>query len=153
MLLQILLLSAAIVANGLQCGHKVNSTLTTTIPWTQNESLMETVRETKGVVPPTVVVDLDLPERERWVHVGQAYANRSDLIKEYFESLIPEWALKIIVSLAKDIVDYRGFGTFSDEMKGYAEGLGLDLYVRVRPRFSLSLTYSIVSFSRHVVCS
>lgn len=114
-----------IKVNALQCGHKVNASA-----WTQDEELRTFFVEDSDVkpfVPPTVVVDLDLDPSERWLEVGKQYANQSYLVKQYFESLLPKWALDIIVPLAKDVVNYKGFGDFSDEMRGYSEGLGLEL--------------------------
>ena len=122
----ILALLASIQAvNSLQCGHKINSSTTA---WTVDESLRESfVGEERGFQPPVVKVDLDLPASERWKEVGKLYANRSDLVEEYFQTLLPKWALDIIVPLAKDVVNYKGFGDFADEMRGYSEALGLDL--------------------------
>jgi len=114
------------VVNSLQCGHKTNYTTAWTVDETLRENFVEDAKE-RGFIPPVVEVNLDLPASERWVHVGELYANKSYLVKEYFESLLPEWALGIIVDLAKDVVNYKGFGNFSDEMRGYSKGLGLDL--------------------------
>jgi hypothetical protein len=69
----------------------------------------------------------DLPPIDRWREVGKAYASQSHLIIEYFTDILPIALVDIITSLAKNIVDYPGWGEFGDEMKGYSEGLGLDL--------------------------
>ena len=41
------------------------------------------------MTPARHTVDLDLPPAERWLEIGQHYANQSDLIIEYFESMLP----------------------------------------------------------------
>ena len=49
------------------------------------------------------------------------------LIEDYFETFLPEAVLKILIPVMKQAADYKGFGDFSGEMKGYAEALDLDL--------------------------
>jgi hypothetical protein len=41
--------------------------------------------------------------------------------------MLPHAAVVAISKIAAHLVDYKGFGDFSGEMKGYSEGLGLDL--------------------------
>ena len=45
----------------------------------------------------------------------------------YFDEMLPHAAVVAIDKIAKHLVDYRGFGDFSDEMRGMSEGLELDL--------------------------
>ena len=35
--------------------------------------------------------------------------------------------MRVITKLAGEAVDYEGFGDYSAEMKGYAQGLGIDV--------------------------
>eukprot|EP00618_Florenciella_parvula_P017955 CAMPEP_0119509216 /NCGR_PEP_ID=MMETSP1344-20130328/28571_1 /TAXON_ID=236787 /ORGANISM="Florenciella parvula, Strain CCMP2471" /LENGTH=430 /DNA_ID=CAMNT_0007546029 /DNA_START=81 /DNA_END=1373 /DNA_ORIENTATION=- len=109
-----------------QCSHG-KSVKTSSPSWINNQELKDVNDGRIPVTPARHTVDLDLPPAERWLEIGQHYANQSDLIIEYFESMLPHAAVVAIDKIAAHLVGYEGFGDFGDEMKGYAEGLGLDL--------------------------
>jgi len=122
-----LLLPSFLVAQELySCPHG-KSVKTSAPGWIQNDHLHKVNDGRIPKQPARHTVDLDLPPAERWVEVGQYYADKSDLIIEYFESMLPHAAVVAIDKIAAQLVGYKGFGDFGDEMKGYAEGLGLDL--------------------------
>jgi len=70
---------------------------------------------------------LDLPPQQRWLEAGTAYADQKELLIAYFESMVSPTVLSILVEIGKLVVNYKGFGDFGDEMKGYAKGLGIDV--------------------------
>ena len=108
-----------------------SSAETSSPPWTENASLkssfLKTVGDREGFVPARETVNLDLPPIERWVALGQKYSSQKDLIIQYFEDLLPAPVVAIIAKVAAQLIDYPGFGQYGDEMRGYAQGLGLDL--------------------------
>jgi hypothetical protein len=57
------------------------------LPWTENESLRNSVQARPGVKPNKHQVNLDLAPEERWVEIGKIYANRSTEIIDYFEDV------------------------------------------------------------------
>ncbi|GMI62405.1 hypothetical protein ScalyP_jg3296 [Parmales sp. scaly parma] len=94
--------------------------------WISDHESKDTDNRT-AIIPDRVTVDLDLPPIERWVEVGKLYQDKGYLLQQYFEDLLPDAAVQLIAKVASEIVDYPGFASFSDEMKGYAKGLNIDL--------------------------
>jgi len=129
------LLSLAPTLATYQCPHgkpQRGSNLEETVeePWTTNKKLEQSfVKDEPApyITPARVSVDLDLPPYERWLEIGKSYASQSDLIIQYFEELLPKPLVKIIDKLAAKLITYPGFGTYGEEMRGYADGLGLDI--------------------------
>ncbi|GMI05306.1 hypothetical protein TrVE_jg1157 [Triparma verrucosa] len=109
-----------------QCPHG-KPAKTSEASWLQNKNLMSQQDDRTPKTPDRHIVNLDLPPNERWSDIGKIYANRSDLIVQYFEDMLPSAAVVAIDKIAKHLVGYKGFGDFGDEMKGYAEALDLDL--------------------------
>ena len=96
--------------------------------WIKDTSLESEVIDNRiPVIPDRVTVDLSLPPAKRWVEVGKQYADKADLIIEYFDDMLPHPVVLAIDKIASHLVGYKGFGDFGEEMKGYAEGLGIDL--------------------------
>ena len=58
--------------------------------WLTNATLRERALEVTPIMPDVVQVDLDLPPEERWLAVGQRYANVSYVIEDYFEEFLPK---------------------------------------------------------------
>ena len=117
-----------------QCAHGKQAKASSSNPvdgaapsWTQSESLKALNDDRTPVTPNRHSVNLDLPPSERWLEIGKHYADKSDLIVQYFEDMLPHAAVVAIDKIAKHLVGYKGFGSYGAEMKGYAEGLGLDL--------------------------
>lgn len=72
-------------------------------------------------------LSLDLPPEERWKAVGTLYANKTSDLMEYIESVCPKWLIPIMKGVGDDLGRYRGFRERGDEMKGYAQSLGVPL--------------------------
>jgi hypothetical protein len=70
---------------------------------------------------------LDLPPQERWKAIGALYASKTSALVEYIESVCPKWLIPIMKGVGDDLDRYRGFRERGDEMKGYAEALGVPL--------------------------
>ena len=73
-----------------QCPHgKPAKAAQTTVDgapsWTQSDTLKALQDDREPKSPNRHTVNLDLPPAERWLEVGKAYADKSDLIIEYFE--------------------------------------------------------------------
>jgi N-acylethanolamine-hydrolysing acid amidase len=110
-----------------QCTHGKSGVSTPEPSWTANKELEDVNDGRWPKTPARHTVNLDLPASERWLEIGQFYADQSDLIIEYFESMLPHAAVVAIDKIAAQLIGYKGFGDFGDEMRGYADGLGLDL--------------------------
>ncbi|GMI48471.1 hypothetical protein TrCOL_g6674 [Triparma columacea] len=120
-----LLLMLPSIAVGYQCPH--GKPLSESPVWMDEASLKEINDDRHPQTPARHTVNLDLPPKERWVDIGKTYKDKSDLIIQYFESMLPHYAVVAIDKIAKHLVGYSGFGDFGDEMIGYAEALELDL--------------------------
>ena len=46
--------------------------------------------------PTRHTVNLDLPPDQRWLEIGRTFANQSDLIIQYFESVLPTPVVHIL---------------------------------------------------------
>ena len=73
--------------------------------------------------PKEYVVNLDLPQYERWQEIGKLYADKSFLLVEYLRRNLPPGWLKPIEALAAKLMPF--FRDYGDEMKGYAAALGI----------------------------
>ena len=70
---------------------------------------------------------LDLPHQERWKAIGALYASKTSALVDYIESVCPKWLIPIMKGVGDDLDRYRGFRERGDEMKGYAQALGVPL--------------------------
>jgi N-acylethanolamine-hydrolysing acid amidase len=69
----------------------------------------------------------DLPPEERWKALGELYSNKTSVLIDYIDSVVPQWLMPIVKSIGDDLDRYRGFRDRGDEMKGYAKSLGVPL--------------------------
>jgi len=70
------------------------------------------------------VVNLDLPQEERWKEIGHEYADRSFMLVNYLKDNLPDGWLPPLEKLAAQLMPF--FTDYGDEMKGYADALGLN---------------------------
>lgn len=73
--------------------------------------------------PKEYVVNLDLPQQERWKEIGELYADKSFLLVEYLRRNLPPGWLKPIEHIAAKLLPF--FRDYGDEMKGYAAALNI----------------------------
>lgn len=73
--------------------------------------------------PKEYIVNLDLPQEDRWTKIGQEYASKSFLLVEYLRRNLPPGWLKPIEAIAGKLLPF--FRDYGDEMKGYAAALGI----------------------------
>mmetsp|Transcript_11617 Transcript_11617/g.25399 ORF Transcript_11617/g.25399 Transcript_11617/m.25399 type:complete len:442 (+) Transcript_11617:39-1364(+) len=73
--------------------------------------------------PKEFVVNLDLPQEERWKEIGEKYADKSFLLVEYLRRNLPRGWLKPIEKIAGKLLPF--FRDYGDEMKGYAAALNI----------------------------
>ena len=69
----------------------------------------------------------DLPAEERWKAIGELYSNKTSVLVDYIDSVVPKWLMPIMKGVGDDLDRYRGFRERGDEMKGYAKSLGVPL--------------------------
>ena len=92
-------------------------------PWME---LDENVQNSAKKVPkdvPEYIIDLDLPESERWTEIGQEYADRSYEIVDYLRDNLPDGLLEPLEKVAAKLLPF--FRDYGDEMKGYAKALNI----------------------------
>ena len=73
--------------------------------------------------PKEFVVNLDLPQEERWLEIGAEYADKSFLLVEYLRRNLPKGWLKPVEKIAGKLLPF--FRDYGDEMKGYATALNI----------------------------
>lgn len=73
--------------------------------------------------PKEYVVNLDLPQEDRWAEIGKEYADKSFLLVEYLRRNLPPGWLKPVEAIAGKLMPY--FRDYGGEMKGYAAALGI----------------------------
>ena len=70
---------------------------------------------------------IDLPPEQRWKAIGELYSSKTAALIDYIESVCPKWLIPVMKSVGDDLDHYRGFRERGDEMKGYAQALGVPL--------------------------
>ena len=101
-------------------------TLSYAAPWTQSASIRsasELRRSNDSFVPPVYTLDLDAPAATRWAHIAKDYTQYMPAVTEYFESVVPAWAVPLIEAIAGSVTSY--FTDYGDEMEGLATALGV----------------------------
>ena len=101
-------------------------TLSYAAPWTQSASIRsasELRRSNDSFVPPVYTLDLDAPAATRWAHIAKDYTQYMPAVTDYFESVVPAWAVPIIEAIAGSVTSY--FTDYGDEMEGLATALGV----------------------------
>mmetsp|Transcript_12615 Transcript_12615/g.18875 ORF Transcript_12615/g.18875 Transcript_12615/m.18875 type:complete len:439 (+) Transcript_12615:34-1350(+) len=93
--------------------------------WIDNSSLFAFAMNRTKTRIPLYEVKLDAPPSERWTHVAKDFKEKVPDVLDYLYSFIPKWAEPIIQIIGKSIRPY--FSDYGDEMKGLADGLGMDL--------------------------
>ena len=92
-------------------------------PWMElEENVQNSVKKVSKDVP-EYIVDLDLPESERWTEIGQEYADRSYEIVDYLKDNLPDGLLEPLEKVAAKLLPF--FRDYGDEMKGYAKALNI----------------------------
>ena len=69
------------------------------------------------------VLDLDLPQEERWKKIGEDYASRSFALVNYLKDNLPDGWLEPLEKVATQLMPF--FKDYGDEMKGYAKALNV----------------------------
>lgn len=73
--------------------------------------------------PKSYIVNLDLPQEERFKEIGEAYADKSFMLVEYLRRNLPRGWLKPVEKIAGKLLPF--FRDYGDEMKGYARALNI----------------------------
>jgi hypothetical protein len=87
--------------------------------------------------PKEYIVNLDLPQTDRWTEIGLEYADRSFLLVEYLRRNLPRGWLKPIEKIAGQLLPF--FRDYGEEMEGYAKALG----ITVGDVVSINLIYQL----------
>ncbi|CAM9887622.1 unnamed protein product, partial [Ectocarpus fasciculatus] len=69
------------------------------------------------------IVNLDLPQEDRWTEVGQEYADKAWMLVQYLRSNLPRGWLKPMEKIAGELLPF--FRDYGGEMKGYAAALNI----------------------------
>eukprot|EP01065_Artemidia_motanka_P049427 TRINITY_DN8189_c0_g1_i1.p1 TRINITY_DN8189_c0_g1~~TRINITY_DN8189_c0_g1_i1.p1 ORF type:complete len:427 (+),score=166.66 TRINITY_DN8189_c0_g1_i1:339-1619(+) len=103
---------------------------TSNVDWIGDADLQAAAAQ-KGrtpVTPPHVKVNLDLPPEERWNEALADKKGAAKMFQEYVDSMLPDWAVKLLEDVLKPVVKYRGFGDeYSREMEGIAKALDTEV--------------------------
>ena len=81
-------------------------TLSYAAPWTQSASIRsasELRRSNDSFVPPVYTLDLDAPAATRWAHIAKDYTQYMPAVTEYFESVVPAWAVPLIEAIRHEM--------------------------------------------------
>lgn len=73
--------------------------------------------------PKEFIVNLDLPQAERWKEIGELYADKSFWLVEYLRRNLPKGWLKPVEAIAGKILPF--FRDYGEEMEGYAAALNI----------------------------
>ena len=98
----------------------------TATPWTQDAKL-HAVADAKharpALHPKVYTLDLDAPAATRWDHIAKDFKEKMPAVVQYFDSVIPSWALPLIEGVAARLNSY--FREYGDEMAGVAQALNV----------------------------
>ena len=89
--------------------------------WINDPETRKFAEQKTPVRPTEFVVDLDLPQEQRWTQVGSYYADRSWMLVNYLRENLPDGWLKPLEKVAAQLLPF--FKDYKDEMKGYASAL------------------------------
>ena len=67
------------------------------------------------------IVNLDLPQEDRWAEIGAEYKDKAWMLVEYLRANLPKGWLKPLEKISGELLPF--FRDYGDEMKGYAAAL------------------------------
>ena len=105
--------------------------------WVEDPANKLRAEEKTPRAPKEYVLNLDLPQEERWKEIGEEYADKSFLLVEYLRHNLPKGWLKPIEKIAGKLLPF--FRDYGDEMKGYADALN----ITVGDVVSINLIYQL----------
>jgi hypothetical protein len=91
--------------------------------WMDSAANRKRAEEKTPRAPKEYIVNLDLPQEERWTEIGLLYADKSFLLVEYLRRNLPRGWLKPVEAIAGKLLPF--FRDYGDEMKGYAKALNI----------------------------
>lgn len=109
----------------LTLGGAVSAAPTPT-PWTDTPVAQElaATKLTQPIMkPPVYTVDMDAPAQTRWSHINKDYASKIGAIVDYFDQVVPAWALPIVEKIASSLTSY--FHVYGEEMEANAKDLNV----------------------------
>jgi hypothetical protein len=115
--MKLLLLSAALLLLGV-CEVSAGGQR-----WVDSAANKQRAQDKTARAPREFVVDLDLPEEQRWQEIGELYADKSFLLVEYLRRNLPKGWLKPVEAIAGKLLPF--FKDYGGEMKGYAAALNI----------------------------
>jgi hypothetical protein len=115
--IKFMLLTAAVLASSLGSVHAGGQR------WVDKAENKRRAEEKTPRAPKEFVVNLDLPQEERWKEIGAQYADKSFLLVEYLRRNLPRGWLKPVEAIAGKLLPF--FRDYGDEMKGYAAALNI----------------------------
>lgn len=115
--MKLLLLSAALLLLGV-CEVSAGGQR-----WVDSAANKQRAQDKTARAPREFIVDLDLPEEQRWQQVGELYADKSFLLVEYLRRNLPKGWLKPVEAIAGKLLPF--FKDYGGEMKGYAAALNI----------------------------
>ena len=80
-------------------------------------------RSLPSFTPPVYTLDLDEPASTRWNHIAKDYKRMAPKIIDYFEEVVPKWAVPLIEAVGAAVQPY--FHEYGDEMVSVADTMGL----------------------------
>ena len=109
----------------LTLGGAVSAAPTPT-PWTDTPVAQElaATKLTQPIMkPPVYTVDMDAPAQTRWSHINKDYVSKIGAIVDYFDQVVPAWALPIVEKIASSLTSY--FRVYGEEMEANAKDLNV----------------------------
>ena len=97
--------------------------LITCSSWLHDESQRKLADGKRSADVKTFVVNLDLPQNERWQEVGELYADRAWQLVKYLKDNLPDGWLEPLEQVAGRLMPF--FTDYGEEMQGYAKALGV----------------------------
>lgn len=91
--------------------------------WVDSAENRRRAEEKTARPPKEYIVNLDLPQEDRWKEIGALYKDKSFLLVEYLRRNLPRGWLKPVEAIAGQLLPF--FRDYGDEMKGYAEALNI----------------------------
>lgn len=74
---------------------------------------------------PKYIINLDLPQKDRWTHIVNENKDKLKAATDYFNQFIPSWVQPMVFKVAKQFV--KTFPDYEGEMQGIADASGIDI--------------------------
>eukprot|EP01001_Neometanema_parovale_P006095 NODE_2476_length_1413_cov_22.419380_g2354_i0.p1 GENE.NODE_2476_length_1413_cov_22.419380_g2354_i0~~NODE_2476_length_1413_cov_22.419380_g2354_i0.p1 ORF type:complete len:398 (-),score=99.60 NODE_2476_length_1413_cov_22.419380_g2354_i0:152-1345(-) len=97
-----------------------------TAGWIEREDLKERASKRTTHSLKEWTVNLDLDPADRWKEIGEYYAPEAPKLLAYINEHL-KGILRDLPKVAAKLINYRGFETYSEEMKGYAAALKIPI--------------------------